>query len=59
MQTQEKDNYGKFIDAFYQRYKEELKQARLVLETEMLQLYMQFKGSGKTPEQWFEQQELR
>jgi hypothetical protein len=24
----------------------------------MLRLYVEFKGSGKTPEQWLEQQEL-
>jgi len=59
MQTQEKDNYQKFTEAFQERYKEELKQAPLVPETEILQLYMQYKTSGKTPEQWFEQQELR
>jgi len=59
MQTQEKDNYQKFIEAFQERYKEELKQAPLIPETEILQLYMQYKTSGKTPEQWFEQQELR
>jgi len=29
-----------------------------VPEIEMLRLYVEFKGSGKTPEQWLEHQEL-
>ena len=58
MQEQVKTDYEKFIDAFCERYREELKHAGLVPETEMLQIYFEFKGSGKTPEQWFEQQEL-
>jgi hypothetical protein len=35
-----------------------LKHVILVPEQEMLRLYLEFKGSGRTPEQWFEQQEL-
>ena len=53
-----KDDYARFVDAFAKRYKEELKHAGLIPEMEMLRLYFEFKGSGKTPEQWLEQQEF-
>jgi hypothetical protein len=55
----EKTAFERFVDAFAERYKEELKYVGLVLEEEMLQLFCEFKGSSKTPEQWFEQQERR
>ena len=57
MEPKEKTDYERFLDAFHKRYKEELTHVGLVPETEMLRLYVQFKGSGKTPEQWLEQQE--
>jgi len=53
-----KNGYEKFVGAFAKRYKNELKHVGLLPETEMLQLYLEFKGSDKTPEQWLEQQEL-
>jgi hypothetical protein len=59
MQSQEKTAYERFIDVFAERYKEELKYVGLVPEEEMLRLFCEFKASGKTPEQWIEQQELR
>jgi hypothetical protein len=58
MQLQGRTDYEKFIDAFHKRYKDELKHIELIPEIEMLRLYVEFKGSGKTPEQWLEQQEL-
>jgi hypothetical protein len=57
MELQKKTNYERFVDAFHKRYKDELMHVGLVPEKEMLWLYCQFKGSDKTPEQWFEQQE--
>jgi hypothetical protein len=53
-----KSDYARFVEAFAKRYAEELKHVGLVSEAEMLWLYFEFKGSGKTPEQWFEEQEL-
>jgi hypothetical protein len=58
MQTQERIDYERFIDAFARRYREELKHVGLVPETEVHWLYSEFKSSGKTPEKWLEQQEL-
>jgi hypothetical protein len=58
MQLGETTDYERFLDAFARRYQEELKHAELVPETDMLQLYLEFKGSGKTPEQWLEEEEL-
>jgi hypothetical protein len=58
MQIKERIDYEGFLNAFAERYKEELKYAPLVPEIEMLLLYSEFKGSGKTPERWLEQQEL-
>ena len=54
----EKSDYERFVDAFCERYRDELKHVGLVPEAEMIRLYVEFKGSGKTPEQWLEQQEL-
>jgi hypothetical protein len=53
-----KNDYDRFVHAFAKRYNNELKHVILVPEQEMLRLYLEFKGSGRTPEQWFEQQEL-
>jgi hypothetical protein len=53
-----KNDYDRFVQAFAKRYNNELKHVILVHEQAMLRLYFEFKGSGKTPEQWFEQQEL-
>jgi hypothetical protein len=58
MQTKERINYERFLNAFAEHYKEELKYAPLISEIEILMVYFEFKGSGKTPEQWLEQQEL-
>jgi hypothetical protein len=58
MQPRGETDYERFVDAFAKRYKDELKHAGLVPEIEMLRLYVEFKGSGKTPEQWLEHQEL-
>jgi len=58
MWPRRKNDYARFVEAFAKRYKEELKRVGLVPEMETLRLYFEFKGSGKTPEQWFEQQEL-
>jgi hypothetical protein len=52
------NDYERFVLAFAKRYKNELKHIESVPEIETLWLYFEFKGSGKTPEQWFEQQEL-
>jgi hypothetical protein len=57
-QPREKTAFERFVDAFAERYKEELKYAELVPEKEMLRLFVEFKGSGKTPERWFEEQEV-
>jgi hypothetical protein len=58
MQSGEKTTFERFLDAFAKRYKEELRHVGLVPEEEMLLLFCEFKGSGKTPEQWLEEQEL-
>lgn len=58
MLTGEITDYERFLDAFARRYKEELKHVGLVLQMDMLQLYFEFKRSGKTYEQWLEQQEM-
>ena len=58
MQPRERNDYKRFIDAFARRYKKELQQVGLVPELEMRQLYFEFKCSGKTAEQWLEQQEM-
>lgn len=58
MQIRERTDYERFVDAFAKRYKDELRHVGLVPEIEMLRLYFEFKGSGKTPDQWLEQQEL-
>jgi hypothetical protein len=58
IQSGKKTAFDKFVDAFAARYKEELKYVGLVPAEEVLRLFLEFKGSGKTPEQWFEQQEL-
>jgi hypothetical protein len=59
-QSREKTAYERFVDAFAERYKEELKYVGLVPEEEMLRLFCEFKARalGKMTEQWFEQQEL-
>jgi beta-glucosidase/6-phospho-beta-glucosidase/beta-galactosidase len=56
--SRRKDDYARFVDAFAKRYKDELKYVGLMPEIEMLRLYFEFKGSGKTPEQWLDEQEL-
>jgi len=58
MQTKEGTGYARFIDAFARRYREALKNVGLVPETEVVRLYCEFMGSGKTPDEWLEQQEL-
>jgi len=58
MQIRERSDYERFVDAFARRYREELRHVGLVPEIEVLRLYFEFKGSGKTPEQWLEQQEM-
>ena len=58
MLQKEKVDYHRFLEAFAKRYEEDLKYVGLVSEEEMLWLYVQFKGSGKTPEEWLEEQEL-
>jgi hypothetical protein len=54
----ERTDFERFVDAFARRYREELRLVGLVSEVEVLMLYFEFKGSGKTPEQWLEQQEM-
>lgn len=58
IQSREKTAFERFLDAFAERYKEELRDVGLVSEEEVLLLFYEFEGSGKTLEQWFEQQEL-
>jgi len=58
VQMRERTDFERFVDAFARRYREELRDVRLVPEVEVLMLYFEFKGSGKTPEQWLEQQEM-
>jgi len=57
MQEQKKAGFEKFIDAFCERYKIELEYIELVPRVEMIQTYLEFKRSGKTVDQWFEEQE--
>lgn len=54
----EDEAFERFINAFAERYEEELKYVGLVSEEELLQLFFEFRESDKTPEEWFEQQEL-
>jgi hypothetical protein len=58
MQSEEETAFESFVVAFAEHYRDELKYAGLVPEEELLALFWEFKGSGKTPEQWFQQQEL-
>jgi hypothetical protein len=58
MQLGEKTAFERFVEAFAERYKEDLKYVGLVPVKEMLLLFCECKGSGKTPEQWLEEQEL-
>jgi hypothetical protein len=58
MQSGEKTAFERFLDVFAKRYQEDLKYVGLVSVKEMVLLFCQFKGSGKTPEQWIEEQEL-
>jgi hypothetical protein len=58
MQLAERTDYERFLEAFISRYKEELKYVELVPEIDMFLLYLEFKGSGKTPEQWLEKEEM-
>jgi hypothetical protein len=58
MQSVDITAFERFVDAFAQRYQEELQYVELVPEEEMLEAFCEFEASGKTPEQWFEQQEL-
>jgi hypothetical protein len=58
MRIREKSDYERFVDAFARRYRDELRCVGLIPEVEVLMLYFEFKGSGKTPEQWLEQQEI-
>jgi hypothetical protein len=58
MWPRRRNDYARFVQAFAKRYKDELKNVGVVSELDMLRLYFDFKGSGRTPDQWFEQQEL-
>jgi len=58
MQLGEITDYERFLDAFARRYREELEHVELVPEIDMHQLYFEFKGTGETLEQWFEQEEM-
>jgi hypothetical protein len=53
-----KTDFERFVDAFNKRYGEELKQTGAASEREMLWLYLEYRGSDKTPEQWLEENEL-
>jgi hypothetical protein len=58
MFMQTKNDYERFVEVFEKRYREEIKLTREPTEREMLTLYFEYKGSGKTPDEWLEQQEL-
>jgi hypothetical protein len=71
MQSKEKTAFEKFVDAFVLRYLREFQylglpeeetfcfiKEEMLPEEEMLRLFVEFKGLGKTSEQWFEEQEL-
>jgi hypothetical protein len=51
-------DFEKFVAAFSKRYREELKHSEAASEREMLWLYLEYRGSDKTPEQWLEENEL-
>ena len=55
MQT--KNDYEKFVQVFDKRYREEIRLTREPTEKEMLTLYFEYKGSGKTPDEWLADQE--
>ncbi len=52
-----KNHYEKFASAFVKRYREELNAAGPVHEVEIIRLYLEYKDSGLTPEDWFDEQE--
>jgi hypothetical protein len=52
-----KNEYEKFATVFVKRYRKELKFAGPVHETEIIRLFLEFRDSGMTPEEWFEEQE--
>jgi hypothetical protein len=63
MQSVDITAFEKFVEDFAFRYMREIENLELpeeeiLSEEDMLQLFCEFKASGKTPEQWFEQQEL-
>lgn len=70
-QPKEKTAYERFVESFAFRYMREFEYLGLPEEEtfcflkeetlpdeKMLRLFCEFKGSSKTPEQWFEEQEL-
>jgi len=70
MQSKEKTAFEKFVEDFAFRYIREFEylglseeetfcflKEKMLPEEEMLRLFCEFKGTGKMPEQWFEEQE--
>lgn len=57
MFMQGKNDFEKFQEAFNKRYKNELETTGPPTEREMLLLYFEYKASGKTPDEWLEEQE--
>jgi len=53
-----KTDFERFVDAFNKRYRDELSHTRAASEREILWLYLEYRGSDKTPEQWLEENEL-
>lgn len=51
-------DFEKFVDAFNKRYREELKHTGAASEGEILWLYLEYRGSDKTPDEWLEENEL-
>jgi len=71
MQSREKTAFERFVDAFAFHYMREFEylglpeeetlhflKEKMLPEEAMLRLFIDFKVSGKTPEQWLEEQEL-
>jgi hypothetical protein len=55
-----KTDFERFVEAFIKRYEDELKVSGKSIDDkiQLYWLYLEFRDSGLSPEQWLEQQEL-
>ena len=60
MWSKDKTDFDRFVDAFMKRYRAWLEDCGVALDdqVQLYWLYLQFKGSEISPEEWLERQEL-